>query len=196
MSEGGSELEFSPADLVRRIEAGDRGAEEELVQRYGERLTFLLRRWTRDPAAAEDLYQETFRLVLVKIRDGELREKEKLAGFLHSLAQNLSTYHYRRDDRRSRHVEQGADTGQLSDPRPGSLGQLLQQERAELVRRVLAEMPVARDREILARYYLADQEKEEICAALALAEDHFKRVLFRARERYKELFTERHGDQN
>lgn len=189
----GSERLVSPAELVRRIQAGDRKAEAELVAHYGERLAFLLRRWTRDPTAAEDLYQETFRLALEKIRGGEPREPDKLAGFLHALAQNLSAYHYRRGDRRAAHYGQDQDTAVVADAGPGSLQQLLQSERAALVHTLLQELPTARDREILARYYLADQDKEEVCGALALAEDHFKRVLHRARQRFKELFLERHG---
>src|SRR5512147_2382635 len=69
----GSAAELSPGDLVQRIRAGDRLAEEELVSRFGEGLSFLLRRWTRERTAAEDLYQETFRLAFEKIRRGEVR---------------------------------------------------------------------------------------------------------------------------
>src|SRR6185369_11439053 len=67
-----------PGDLVRRIQAGDRQAEGELVEHYGEGLAFLLRRWTRDQDAASDLYQETFRLALEKIRRGEVRDPDRL----------------------------------------------------------------------------------------------------------------------
>ena len=46
--------ETYPADLVRRIRNGDPRAEEELIARFGEGLTFLLRRWTRGHSDAED----------------------------------------------------------------------------------------------------------------------------------------------
>ena len=92
----GADAKLTPADLVRRIRGGDPAAEAELVSRFGEGLAFLLRRWTRDSATAEDLYQETFRLALEKIRSGEVREPDRLAGFLRSLAKNLSIHHYRR----------------------------------------------------------------------------------------------------
>jgi len=71
-------------DLVRRIVAGDPGAEAELVRRFSRALSFLLRRLTRDATEAEDLYQETFRLVIEKVRRGELREPERLPGFVSS----------------------------------------------------------------------------------------------------------------
>src|SRR6185436_5403273 len=44
-----------------------------------------------------------------------------------------------------------------------------------------------RDREILVRFYLQEEEKEAICRDLALAPDQFDKVLHRARARLKEL---------
>ena len=59
------------------------------------------------------------------------------------------------------------------------------------MRRVLAELKNDRDREILSRYYIADEAKEDICRDLELSDLHFNRVLFRARQRYRELFERR-----
>ncbi len=52
-------------------------------------LSLMLRRLTGDPALADDLLQDTLALVLTKIRHGEVREPERLAGFVRSLARNL-----------------------------------------------------------------------------------------------------------
>jgi RNA polymerase sigma-70 factor, ECF subfamily len=52
-------------------------------------------------------------------------------------------------------------------------------------------MPVARDREILVRFYLDDEERETICRELGLSEEHFNRVIFRARNRFRELLEHR-----
>jgi DNA-directed RNA polymerase specialized sigma24 family protein len=49
---------------------------------------------------------------------------------------------------------------------------------------------------VLYRFYLADDDKEEICAELGVSSLHFNQILCRARERYKKLFEEmRAGDQ-
>ncbi len=61
------------------------------------------------------------------------------------------------------------------------------------MRRVLEELPTERDREVLSRFYLAEDDSKKICADLGLATSHFKRVLFRARERYRTLFENRVG---
>lgn len=188
----GAAAELSPGDLVRRIHSGDPGAEEELVARFGEGLAFLLRRWTRDRAAAEDLYQETFRLALEKIRSGEVRDPDRLAGFLRSLAKNLSIHHYRRgavQEVREENLEAAAD---LSAPEAGQLGQLLRREKAALVRRVLAELGSERDRQVLFRFYIAEEDKERIRSDLGLSGPELNMVLFRARRRYRDLY-ERHA---
>ncbi len=179
------------ADLVRRIVSGDPAAEAELVQRFSRALSFLLRRLTRDEAMAEDLYQETFRLVIEKVRRGELREAERLPGYVSSMARNLFLGSARRDVRRQMRHEDSEVAETAPDPAPGQLAGLLARERAVMVRQVLAELKNERDREILSRYYIADQDKESICRDLQLSDLHFNRVLFRARQRYKELFEAR-----
>ncbi|MEM7585544.1 MAG: RNA polymerase sigma factor [Acidobacteriota bacterium] len=183
----------SAHDMVRRIAAGDHAAEAELVETYGQRLSFLLRRWTRDEDAAQELYQETFRRAIEKLRAGELREPERLASYLVGLAKNLSTYHYRKGDRRAVHHEDAGEKADFADPSSGSLTRVLSREKADLARRVLAELPTERDREVLSRFYLAGDDSKTICTELELAATHFKRVLFRARQRYKTLFEARMG---
>jgi RNA polymerase sigma-70 factor (ECF subfamily) len=178
-------------DLVRRIVSGDPAAESELVQRFSRALSFLLGRLTRDGSLAEDLYQETFRLVIEKVRGGELREPERLPGFVSSLARNLFLGSARTGSRRRKWHGDSEATETAPDPAPGQLTRLLAQERAAAVRGVLAELKNDRDREILSRYYIADENKEDICRDLELSDLHFNRVLFRARQRYKELFERR-----
>jgi len=58
-------------------------------------------------------------------------------------------------------------------------------------RRMLDEMPAERDRDLLVRFYLNDEAKEEICRELRLSEQHFNRVIFRARNRFRELLEHR-----
>ncbi|HVR99587.1 MAG TPA: sigma-70 family RNA polymerase sigma factor [Thermoanaerobaculia bacterium] len=180
------------AELVHRIVAGDREAEAELVARYSPVLEHLLRRWSRDPATAEDLLQETLGLALRKIREGEVRQPESLGAFLHSLARNQSVQLYRRTENRTDRHEP-LDEVRLPEARPGQLAGLLRQEKIGLIRQVLAELRPERDRQILYRYYIAEERAEPICADLGITAEHFYRVLHRARQRYKALLEQRIG---
>lgn len=176
-----------PASLVARIVRGDRRGEDDLIRRYRRGVLAVLSGARRDAAAIDDLYQETFRIAIEKIRAGALREPEKLSGFLCGLARNLAIEHFRRAARRP--VSALPDDATLASGAPGPLDDLLRSERAAIARRVLSELPTERDRAILFRFYVAEEDKERICVDLGLASLHFNRILFRARERYRALYT-------
>ncbi len=179
---------LSGSHLAGRIRAGDRLAEEELVRRYRRGVLAILRGASGNAAEVDDLHQETFRIALEKIRKGDLREPEKLSGFICALARNLVIEHFRRVS--SRRISGLAEEAGVSSPEPDPLEDLLCAERAAIVRRVLSEMPSERDRRILLLFYIEEDEKEHICRELGLTSLHFNRVLFRARERYRELYLE------
>jgi RNA polymerase sigma-70 factor (ECF subfamily) len=178
--------EPSPTVLTERIRAGDRQAEDELVALFSNGLTLMLRRLARDPALAEDLYQETFRIVLEKARSGGIHEPERLAGFLRGTARNLLLA----EGRRPR--QQPGDATPLAENGPTQaapqLRRVLRQEEAGLVRKLLGELRFERDRRILADFYLSERTKQEICTSLGVDPEGFKKVLFRARERLRELW--------
>lgn len=173
--------------LVDRIVAGDQLAEAELVERYSRGVSFIIRRDVPVSSAADDLYQETFRIALEKIRRGDVREPEKLSGFICAIARNLVIEYFRRTSKQTNitDLEHANNLPQITkDP----LSTLLRKETSIIVRRVLSEMPSDRDRQILFRFYIADEEKESICSDLGLTLLHFNRVIHRARERFRELF--------
>jgi RNA polymerase sigma-70 factor, ECF subfamily len=177
----------SGADLVSRIRAGDQEAEAELVERYKRGVRIIIRRETGDAAIADDLYQETFCLLLEKIRRGEIREPEKLSGFVCSVARNLVIGHFRRAARQET-LTGTEEITSLPHLAPNQLEGLLRKEKVELVRQVLKEMPNQRDIQVLFRFYIAEEEKEKICADMGLTSAQFNLVLHRARERYRELY--------
>jgi RNA polymerase sigma-70 factor, ECF subfamily len=170
--------------LTQRIGGGDTTAEGDLVRRYSGQLFRLLLRLTRDTALSEDLHQETFRIVIARLRHRVLSEPGKLPQFIFRTGRNLALDNYRKRLRR------GQDAGfpeDFTDPAPGQLESLLCSERAAIVRRLLSEVSPDRYRQILERFYLAGEDKSRICAALGLGDLHFNRVLFRARQRLKDL---------
>lgn len=181
--------------LVHRIRTGEPAAEAELVERFRRGLTLALRRRCGDPHLAEDLTHDTLLLTLEKIRRNEIREPERLAGFLHGTARHLLLAH-RRKEARYVAIETGSDEqGRPAEEsfghhEPDQLDEVLREEEARLVRQLLGELTVARDRELLIRFYLSRQEQGAICAELGIAPDHFRRVLYRARERLRELWDQ------
>lgn len=184
---GPGEETRAAADLVRRIAAGDRAAESELVARYSRGVLFLLQRIAKDPDLAEDLHQETFVVVLGRLRGAGLDQPERLAGFIRATARNLFTGDYRKTVRRRTDSDSERVERTVVEERRSQLRRVLGQERARAVRQALGELRTDRDRQILYRFYLLDEAKETLCAELGLSDLHFNRVLHRARQRLGQI---------
>jgi RNA polymerase sigma-70 factor (ECF subfamily) len=174
-------------DLVSRIRGGDQQAEAELVERYNRVVMNIIRRSLGDSTIADDLYQETFFIVIEKIREGGVREAERLSGFVCGVARNRVIKHFQRTARQERSIET-EEAVSLPHPAHDQLEELLRKECADIVRQILKEMTNERDIQVLFRFYLAEDDKEQICADLGLTSLQFNLVLHRARERYRELY--------
>lgn len=153
-------------------------------------LRALILRRVRDPEVAADILQDAAVTTLEKLRRGEIAHPERMGGYLYRVALN----HLRNHRRRDRTALSSADAvdelpGIEDDPDWEKVGR---PQWVTAARRTLDAMPVTRDREVLVRFYLNDEDKEHICRELGLSEEHFNRVIFRARNRFKELL-ERQG---
>ena len=181
-------MEPGEAALVSRIGRGDPAAEDLLVRRYERGVRIILTRSCRDRSMVDDLCQDVLRLAIEKVRSGAVREPQRLAGFIAALARMRAIEHFRRQDTRdalqARHPPETTTAA-------NQLERMLERERAEIARTILEQLDSDRDREILTRYYVDEDDKEAICADLRLTSLHFNRVLFRARQRYRDLFQQR-----
>ena len=152
-------------------------------------LRALILRRVRDPETAADILQDAAVTTLEKLRSGEIAHVENVGGFLYRVALN-HLRNYRRKDRSG--VSSSDELESLahpdSDPEWQSVGH---PEWATAARRMLSEMPTSRDRDLLVRFYLNDEDKESICDELGLTDEHFNRVIFRARNRFRALLERR-----
>lgn len=178
--------------LVARIREGDRSAERDVFLRYARGLRFLLRQRCHDDQLAQDLVQDCFRIALPQLRSGRLENPDALSAFLRGIALNLWS-EQQRTGWRERPAEGDQDWSELQAAEADSpLEVTTQGQRRQLIRQLIAELPVARDRELLWRYFVLDHDKPELCALLQLSPDHFDRVLHRAKTRFRALAGE-HG---
>jgi RNA polymerase sigma-70 factor (ECF subfamily) len=77
------EINLNDAEIVLRIGSGsDPEAEAEFCRRMAPRVRLYGLRHLRDRHAAEDLVQQVLMQVLLALRDGRLREPEKMASFV------------------------------------------------------------------------------------------------------------------
>ncbi len=146
---------------------------------YPKLLNYLLRR-TGDRMLAEDLAQEAVVVLLERLEREPLADPSALAGYLRRTALYLHICGIRERARRKTDCRDRLPEVLCHDSPFGD--RVAQERRRELIWRI-AQLPIGRDRELLRRYLLEQQGKPAICAALGLPEDHFKRVLSRAKQR-------------
>jgi RNA polymerase sigma-70 factor (ECF subfamily) len=108
------------------------------------------------------------------------------------VALNLLIAQRRKDTRRATTADSDAVEA-TADYGVGPFDEVSREQVRQAVGELLKELRTPRDREILTRLYLAEEDKEDICAALGVDSIHFNRVLFRAKARFRELLlrTER-----
>jgi RNA polymerase sigma-70 factor (ECF subfamily) len=175
-------------DLVRRIAAGDPAAEGRLVDRYRRGLLSLLQHLGAAPELAEDLHQETFRIVIERLRQEGLADPAGLGPFLRGTARHLIAAERRKTARRRTWTD-SEGLAEAPARTPSQLQTILEKEEAATVRRIIGDLHNDRDRELLMRFYVGEEDKEILCADLGLDSLHFNRVLFRARQRFKDLLA-------
>jgi len=174
------------ARIAQGILDGDTGAETEMVERYSKGLRYLLARRIGDDERARDLLQETFCIAIEKLRSIELDNPERLAGYLRGIAIRVALNAGRSRNREPFSMEIEAVSA-IPDKEPRQFQNIAKKQTLSAVHRLLESMPVERDRELLIRLFVYDQDKEEIRRALGLDSLHFNRVLFRAKERFRKI---------
>jgi RNA polymerase sigma-70 factor, ECF subfamily len=152
-------------------------------------LRALIMRRVRDPQLAADILQDAAVTTLEKLRAGEIAQPSCIGGYLYRVALN-HLRNYRRKDRTALSSSEGLES--LPDHEDSDIAGIDRAQWAKAARLLLEELPTSRDRDLLRRFYLNDEGKEEICASLGLSDEHFHRVIFRARNRFRALL-ERHG---
>lgn len=179
------------SDLVSRIMAGDRSAETELVERYAHPIRLILLKRTGCAQLANDLCQDTLLVTLKKVRAGQLRNPRCLSAFIRQTAVNISIDHFRKE-KRYVHQDDGTISLHLSH-RDHKDWDIDSSTTRVVLEGALDQLTVTRDRDILRRYYLADEDKTQICSDMELSSSHFDRVLYRARQRMRQLINQQDG---
>lgn len=171
-------------DLVERIKAGDESGMEELYRLFSRGIRFYLCR-RLGPQELDDKVHDTFLIVVHAIRRGDLREPERLMGFVRTVVRRQVAAHIDEavhNRREQADLEFGA---RVADVRCNPEEQTMLRERAALMSKALESIS-RRDREILTRFYLREQSQEQICSEMSLTETQFRLLKSRAKARFGE----------
>ena len=177
--------------LVKRIAEGDQVAERLLVERYQRGLKFvLMRSCNQDNALADDIGQETWRIVIEKVRQNKIKEPHRISRYIVQTGKNLVISHFRKSENKVATVV--LDDAENNEPiiqndlNPEEM--LHRYKLSLLVKKMVLELEQCRDKELFYRLYLLEQDKVDICCSLKLESVHFDRVLYRAKQRFRKMF--------
>jgi len=183
--------DFSPTDIVVRIVNGDKLAEQELVTRYHKGISAILYKQFRDRELVSDVIQDTWIIVLNKIRDQRLEKPESLKAFIIQTAKYQALMSIRRK-RPTEQIDDHTHSYETKEPSPDEA--MYRSQLQSIVKQIIFDLPVVRDQQLLYRYYSKGESKEDLCQLLELSPEHFDRVLYRAKKRFKALLEEKQLD--
>ena len=173
--------------LVERIQRGNDDAMAELYRHFAKGVRYQLCRQL-GPQELDDKVHDTFLIVFQAIKKGDLREPERLMGFVRTVIKRQIARHIDVAVRRRRD-QADFDTGMamaIRDEVASPEDQALARQKLKLMREVLQSIS-SRDREILARFYLKEQSQEQICSEMRLTETQFRLLKSRAKARFGEM---------
>jgi RNA polymerase sigma-70 factor, ECF subfamily len=177
--------------LVDKIKVDDQSGMEELYRVFSRGVRFYLCRQL-GPQDLEDKVHDTFLIVVQAVRRGELREPERLMGFVRTVVRRQVAAHIDQAVH-NRRQQVGLDSGTgVMDLNRDPEETAIRQQHEQIARRVLNSIS-KRDREILSRFYLLEQSQDRICAEMNLTETQFRLLKSRAKARFGELGKRRLG---
>jgi RNA polymerase sigma-70 factor, ECF subfamily len=179
---------LSPAEwgtLVSQIKAGEEAGMEQLYKLFSRGIRYYLCRQL-GPQELEDKVHDTFLIVVNAIKRGDLREPERLMGFVRTVVRRqVAAYieqvvHTRREQT---DLESGVT---VVDRKQNPEQEAIVRQKAELMKSVLEGLS-KRDRDILVRFYLQEQPQEQICREMSLTETQFRLLKSRAKTKFGEI---------
>jgi RNA polymerase sigma-70 factor (ECF subfamily) len=178
---------------VLQLRRGDPDALAALMARYQNRLYRYLLRLVRQPADAEDLFQQTWLRVAEKIRSFDT--SRNFDAWLFTVARNLAFDHLRRIQPRSLDEPAGDDSpdhtiaSRLASGDSGPFERLLAHERASHLAGALERLPLSY-REVLSLRFEEEMKLEEIAVVLAAPLSTVKSRLRRSLEQLREMLEQ------
>jgi len=165
------------------VAAGEPAAFEKLYECLKNFLYFFRKRVGED---ADDLYHELIVALISQLRDGALREPDRLMGYARTIAsrlvaQRITSYV---EARQQSAADDYAHSIRADGPNPEACA--IRQEQSNIASRILRALPV-RDREVLIRFYINEHEAERIQTDMHLTETQFRLIKSRAKQRFHAL---------
>jgi RNA polymerase sigma-70 factor (ECF subfamily) len=187
-------VETSWGQLVERIRENDPAGMEELYNVFSKGIRYFLCRQL-GPQDLDDKVHDVFLIIAQAIRRGDLREPERLMGYVRTVVRRQVAAHIE-EAVQSRRNQTDIDSGPPVADHGANPEQLaIEREEEQIAARMLTSIS-SRDREILVRFYLREQSQDQICREMKLSGTQFRLIKSRAKARFGELGRQRLARRN
>jgi RNA polymerase sigma factor (sigma-70 family) len=142
----------------------------------------------RSKDLAADMVHQAIAITLEHIEAGRIGNTDQIPGYVYKTCQNLLRNYRRNMDNRPdlradpEHLDNLPNAEQVDFSDEGRI-----KESVRLALRSLS----SRDRDVVMRFYLHDEDKEVICRDLKLSSNSFNKIISRARQRLKDRLAMR-----
>jgi len=171
--------------MVARIRANDPSGMEELYGVFTTGIRFYLCRQL-GPQDLDDKVHDAFITIAQSIRRGDLREPERLMGYVRTVIRRQVAGYIGAAVESRRNMVDPDHGAILRDRKPDPERKAIEDQNNALAMRVLNTLP-RRDREVLVRFYLQEQTPDQICRDMGLTATQFRLTKSRAKARFTEL---------
>ncbi len=171
--------------LVEQIKQGQDAGLEYLYKLFSRGIRYYLCRQL-GPQELEDKVHDTFLIVVNAIQRGDLREPERLMGFVRTVVRRQVAA-YIEEAVHTRREQADLESGiSVADRKQNPEQEAMLRQKAELMKSALDSLS-QRDRDILVRFYLQEQPQEQICREMDLTETQFRLLKSRAKAKFGEI---------
>jgi RNA polymerase sigma-70 factor (ECF subfamily) len=170
------------ASYLQALRERNADVENHLVEWFTRPVLAKLRTRLRSPELVQDAFQETFLRTLAYFRAGKtLDNPGSLPGFVFSMCHNVSMEFLRAH---TRHDQLPEDSPGPVDRAMDPERQMVTTERKATVRRLLETLS-DKDRQLLRRVFLEEEDKDEVCSEFHVDRTYLRVLLYRARQKFK-----------
>lgn len=201
-------------NIIRKIQAGNIGEFEEIVNRYKDKAMTLAMRILKNTEDAEDALQEAFIKTFRAIADKQFEERAKFSTYFYRIVYNTAIDFYKKHRSKTYNLinideksvnEEGEvtdiaafelkiDSNNYQRSRVFDTERLASEgELQDTINRYLEQIP-EKYSTILTLFYVNDLSHEEISETLKLPLGTVKNRIFRAKDKLKEIMLQNHSE--
>jgi RNA polymerase sigma-70 factor, ECF subfamily len=171
--------------LVDQIKSGEDTGMEHLYKLFSRGIRYYLCRQL-GPQELEDKVHDTFLIVVNAIKRGDLREPERLMGFVRTVVRRQVAAYIENAVHIRREQADLETSVTVADRKQNPEQEAMIRQKSALMKSALESLS-KRDRDILIRFYLKEQTQEQICQEMALTETQFRLLKSRAKAKFGDI---------